>query len=47
MAERWFGLIEIGLFYGLVLGVLIWQLVKIRRSIAADKAREKAEKDGD
>ncbi len=35
------GLIELGLFYSLVLGFGIWQVVKMRREIARD-AKTKA-----
>lgn len=35
------GLIEIGLFYSLVLGFGVWQVVKMRREIARD-AKAKA-----
>lgn len=49
MSERLFGLVELIGSYGIVLALLIWQLVRIRRSIRADRekaAREKSEADG-
>ena len=33
-------LIEMGFFYALALGVGIWQVVKMRREIARDRAAE-------
>ncbi len=34
------GLIEMGLFYAIALGVGIWQVVKMRRLLARDRAAE-------
>ena len=48
MPQSAYGLIEMGLTYGVALAFLVWQLVRTRASIRADKeraAREKAERD--
>ena len=48
MPQYAYGLIEMGLDFGVVLTFLIWQLVKTRASLKADReraAREKAERD--
>jgi hypothetical protein len=42
MADRWMGVIELGLVFGLVLGLAIRELVKLRRDNAAAKRREAA-----
>ncbi len=44
MPESAYGLIEMGLTYGVVLAFLIWQLVKTRASIRADKEKAEREK---
>lgn len=38
--EAFASLLEISLFYGLVLAVCIWQIVKMRRMIAKDRAKK-------
>ena len=35
-------LVEIGLFYVLVLGFAVWQIVKMRRMLARDRAAKAA-----
>ena len=48
MPQYAYGLIEMGLTYGVVLTFLIWQLVKTRASLKSDReraAREKAERE--
>lgn len=35
-------LVEIGLFYALVLGFAVWQIVKMRRMLARDRAAKAA-----
>jgi hypothetical protein len=45
MPESAYGLVEMGLTYGVVLAFLIWQLVKTRASIRADKKKAEREKD--
>lgn len=42
MDATYFGLIEIVLVFGAVLGFCVWQLRTVRRSIAEDKARKEA-----
>lgn len=42
--ENWFGLIELIVSFGLILGLLIWQLVSVRRELGRD--REKADREG-
>ena len=34
------GLIEMGFFYGIALGIGVWQVVKMRRMVARDRAAE-------
>ena len=38
-------LVEIGLFYVLVLGFAVWQVVKMRRMLARDRAAKTARDD--
>lgn len=38
MTDPTFGFVDIGLAFGLVLGLAIWQLVVVKRSIRRDKA---------
>lgn len=48
MPQWAYGLIEMGLTYGVVLSFLIWQLVKTRAAVKADlekAAREKAQRE--
>ena len=43
-----FGLIEMALVFGIVLALLIWELVRTRRALKADReraAREKTERE--
>ncbi len=42
--EAFASLLEISLFYGLVLAVCIWQIVKMRRMIAKDRAKKQQSK---
>ena len=37
MSDHAFGAIDIGLAFALVLGLAIWQLVAVRRSIGRDR----------
>ncbi len=41
------GLIEMGFFYALALGVGIWQVVKMRRELARDRAAEEERRKAD
>jgi len=41
MLEKYFGLIEVGLFFTLVGVFCIWQMWSLKRDIAARKEREK------
>ena len=48
MPESAYGLIEMTLSFGAVLAILLWQLVKTRAGVKADReraAREKAEQE--
>ncbi|GJD94603.1 hypothetical protein [Methylobacterium iners] len=42
MSEAFYGVFEILLAFGLVLGIAIWQLVVLKRSIRRDKAEAAA-----
>lgn len=44
--EAMFGLIEMGFVYSVALGIGIWQVVKMRRLIARDRA-DRAKKPND
>ena len=43
--EGWFGLVEMSIFLGIPLAWGIWELVKLRREQARDRAREAEEPD--
>jgi len=48
MPQSAYGLIEMTLSFGVVLGVLIWQLITTRRGVKVDReraAKEKAERE--
>jgi hypothetical protein len=42
MSEALYGVFEVGLAFALVLGIAIWQLVVLKRSIRRDKAEAEA-----
>ncbi|HEX8417842.1 MAG TPA: hypothetical protein VF641_09585 [Methylobacterium sp.] len=42
MTDALYGVVDIGLAFGLVLGLAIWQLVVLKRSIGRDKAEAEA-----
>jgi hypothetical protein len=44
MPQWAYGLIEMSLTYGVVLSFLIWQLVKTRAALKADREKAKREK---
>jgi hypothetical protein len=44
MPERAYGLIEMTLSFGVVLGILLWQLVKTRAAVKADRERAERER---
>lgn len=48
MTDPLFAVFDIGLVFGLALGLAIWQLVVLKRSIRRDKAEaaERAKADG-
>lgn len=39
MSENAFGLIEMLLVFGIVLGLAVWQLVSVRRAMRGDRDR--------
>jgi hypothetical protein len=41
MDPKYYGAVEMLLSFGVVLGILIWQLVSVRRSIRKDEENEK------
>lgn len=44
MPQSAFGLIEMTFSFGVILALLIWELVKTRRALKADRARAAREK---
>ncbi|WP_156383896.1 hypothetical protein [Methylobacterium sp. Leaf456] len=42
MSDHGFAALDIGLAFGVILGIAVWQLVRVKRSIRRD--REKAQK---
>ena len=45
MSDGLFAAFDIGLVFALALGLGLWQLVRVRRSIRADRERRQAEGD--
>ncbi len=41
--ELGYGVIELGFVFGVVLALALWELVRLRREIRADKARRRDE----
>lgn len=42
MSESLYGVVEVGLAFALILGLAIWQLIAVKRSIRRDKAEAEA-----
>ncbi len=41
MSDHGFAALDIGLAFGVILGIAVWQLVSVRRSLRADRERER------
>lgn len=45
MKIDWFAVLDLGLAFGLVLALLVWELWSLRRTQRRDREREQREKD--
>lgn len=45
MTFDWFGVLDLGLGFGVILGLAIWELRSLRRSQRLDREREQADTD--